>query len=100
MFLIKLAFGAAGGSFESAQEWRLIGSILKQILCMTLMFALVRQEGKRRTWAVLAAAVYGCSPWYIDNSFAFDFMTDAMIWLPAIVLAFNVLKRNWKAPVQ
>ena len=65
---------------------------------MSLMFALMRQEGKRRTWAVLAAATYGCSAWYIDNSFAFDFMTDAMIWLPAIVMTFNVLKRNWHAP--
>ena len=27
-------------------------------------------------------------------------MTDAMIWLPAIVMAFNVLKRNWNAPVR
>lgn len=100
MFLVKLAFGAAGGNFENAQEWRLIASILKQIICMALMFALVRQEGKRRTWAVLSAAVYGCSIWYIDNSFAFDFMTDAMIWLPAIVMAFNVLKRNWDAPAK
>lgn len=98
MFFVKLLFGAAGGSFESAQEWRLIGSIVKQVLCMSLMFALMRQEGKRRTWAVLAAATYGCSAWYIDNSFAFDFMTDAMIWLPAIVMTFNVLKRNWHAP--
>ncbi|MFQ9741464.1 MAG: YfhO family protein [Slackia sp.] len=100
MLLVKLAFGAAGGNFENAQEWRLIASILKQIICMALMFALVRQEGKRRTWAVLSAAVYGCSIWYIDNSFAFDFMTDAMIWLPAIVMAFNVLKRNWDAPAK
>ena len=98
MFFVKLLFGAAGGSFESAQEWRLIGSIVKQVLCMSLIFALMRQEGKRRTWAVLAAATYGCSAWYIDNSFAFDFMTDAMIWLPAIVMAFNVLKCNWHAP--
>ena len=98
MFFVKLLFGAAGESFESAQEWRLIGSIVKQVLCMSLMFALMRQEGKRRTWAVLAAATYGCSAWYIDNSFAFDFMTDAMIWLPAIVMTFNVLKRNWHAP--
>lgn len=98
MFFVKLLFGAAGGSFESAQEWRLIGSVVKQVLCMSLMFALMRQEGKRRTWAVLAAATYGCSAWYIDNSFAFDFMTDAMIWLPAIVMTFNVLKRNWHAP--
>ena len=98
MFFVKLLFGAAGGSFESAQEWRLIGSIVKQVLCMSLMLALMRQEGKRRTWAVLAAATYGCSAWYIDNSFAFDFMTDAMIWLPAIVMAFNVLKCNWHAP--
>lgn len=98
MFFVKLLFGAAGGSFESAQEWRLIGSVVKQALCMSLMFALMRQEGKRRTWAMLAAATYGCSAWYIDNSFAFDFMTDAMIWLPAIVMTFNVLKRNWHAP--
>lgn len=98
MFFVKLLFGAAGGSFESTQEWRLIGSIVKQVLCMSLMFALMRQEGKRRTWAVLAAATYGCSAWYIDNSFAFDFMTDAMVWLPAIVMTFNVLKRNWHAP--
>ena len=97
MLLVKLAFGVAGGNFESAQEWRLIASILKQIIWMALMFALARQEGKRRTWAVLSAAAYGCSIWYMDNSFAFDFMTDAMIWLPAIVMAFNVLKRNWSA---
>lgn len=97
MFFIKLLFGAAGGDFETTQQWRLIGSILKQVICMSLMYFLTRQEGKHHSWAVLSAAVYGCSAWYIDNSFAFDFMTDAMIWLPAIVMTFNVLKRNWNA---
>lgn len=95
MFAVKCLFGAAGGDFETTQMWRLIGSIAKQTICMLLMYALIRQEGKRRAWAVVAGAVYGCSMWYIDNSFAFDFMTDAMLWLPAIVMAFNHLKRSW-----
>lgn len=97
MFTVKCLFGAAGGDFETAQMWRLIASIVKQTICMLLMYALIRQESRRRAWAVVAGAVYGCSMWYIDNSFAFDFMTDAMLWLPAIMLAFNHLKRSWDA---
>lgn len=88
-FAIKALFGVAGGDFHTTQQWRLAFSIIKETVCMLAMFALFKQEKHRRAFAICGAAIYGCSYWFIDNSFAFDFMTDAMIWPPLVVMAFN-----------
>lgn len=89
MFLLKCLFGAAGANFATTQAWRLIGSIIKQVLCMLFMYGLCRQEKRTALFSLLGAVIYGCSFWFIDNSFAFDFMTDAMLWPPLIVAAYN-----------
>lgn len=96
-FAIKALFGVAGGDFYSTQLWRLIFSIVKETLCMVLLYALLKQERKSDFSASIAAIVYGCSFWFIDNSFAFDFMTDAMIWPPLVIMAFNHYEktRSW-----
>lgn len=93
-FAVKALLGVAGGDFYTTQQWRLVFSIVKETICMLAMFALLRQEKHRRTFAVCGAVIYGCSYWFIDNSFAFDFMTDAMIWPPLVVMAFNRFQRQ------
>ena len=93
-FSIKWLFGAAGGDFATTQAWRVVFSIIKQILCMLFMYLLIRREGKGRLAALTAGILYGCSFWYIDNSVAFDFMTDAMLWPPLLVMAFNRWNRT------
>lgn len=89
MFLVKCLFGAAGADFATTQVWRLVGSVIKQTLCMMFLYRLCRQEKRTRIFAFLGAVMYGCSFWFIDNSFAFDFMTDAMLWPPLVVMAYN-----------
>ena len=89
MFLVKCLFGAAGADFATTQAWRLVGSIVKQTLCMLFLYRLCRQEKRPALLSFLGAVVYGCSFWFIDNSFAFDFMTDAMLWPPLIIMAYN-----------
>lgn len=96
MFLVKCVFGAAGADFATTQAWRLIASIIKQVLCMTFMYSLCRQEKRTKVFSCLGAIMYGCSFWFIDNSFAFDFMTDAMLWPPLIVMAYNRFRRTNK----
>lgn len=93
-FSIKWLFGAAGGDFATTQAWRVVFSIIKQILCMLFMYLLIKREGKGRLAALTAGILYGCSFWYIDNSVAFDFMTDAMLWPPLLVMAFNRWNRT------
>ena len=94
MFLVKCLFGAAGADFATTQAWRLAGSIVKQTLCMLFLYRLCRQEKRSALLAFLGAVVYGCSFWFIDNSFAFDFMTDAMLWPPLIIMAYNRFMRT------
>ena len=89
MFLVKCLFGAAGADFATTQAWRLAGSIAKQVLCMMFMYRLHRQEKRTMVFSFVGAVMYGCSFWFIDNSFAFDFMTDAMLWPPLILMAYN-----------
>lgn len=88
-FAIKALLDVAGSDFYTTQQWRLIFSIVKETLCMALMFALLRQEKHRWLFSVCGALIYGCSYWFIDNSFAFDFMTDAMIWPPLVIMTLN-----------
>ena len=94
MFLVKCLFGAAGADFATTQAWRLIGSIVKQTLCMLFLYRLCRQEKRPALLSFLGAVLYGCSFWFIDNSFAFDFMTDAMLWPPLIIMAYNRFMRT------
>ncbi len=94
MFLVKCLFGAAGADFATTQAWRLVGSIVKQTLCMLFLYRLCRQEKRPALLSFLGAVVYGCSFWFIDNSFAFDFMTDAMLWPPLIIMAYNRFMRT------
>ena len=94
MFLVKCLFGAAGADFATTQAWRLVGSIVKQTLCMLFLYRLCRQEKRPALLSFLGAVLYGCSFWFIDNSFAFDFMTDAMLWPPLIIMAYNRFMRT------
>ena len=93
-FAIKRLLGVAGASFAVTAMWRLFFSIVKQVLCMCFMYLLVRREGHRWVSSACAAVLYGCSFWYIDNSFAFDFMTDAMLWPPLLMLALGRYRRG------
>lgn len=89
LYALKRLCGVAGADFATAEQWRLAFSVIKLTLCMGLMYALLKHEKHRTLLALCAAVVYGLSPWFLDNSFAFDFMTDAAVWPPLIVLAYE-----------
>lgn len=89
LYALKRLCGAAGADFATAEQWRLAFSIIKLSLCMGLMYALLKHEKHGTLLALCGAVVYGLSPWFLDNSFAFDFMTDAAVWPPLIALAYE-----------
>ena len=88
-FAVQALLGTAGGDLASTLAWKLVFSMVKQVLCMELMYLLLRSEGHDRALSITGAAVYGCCPWFIDTSVAFDSWTDAMLWPPLLMMGLN-----------
>ena len=94
-FFVRTLFGAAGGAdLLTALRWKLVFSIVKQALALTLTYALLRRERLRPAYALVGALTYGCAPWFLYRAIVFDFMTDAYVLLPLAVLAFNRYRRT------
>lgn len=77
--------------------WKLTLSLLKQFLSMFFLYILLRRE-ERSHWASLVGAMcYGGTIWFFFSSLSFDFMTDAMLWLPLMLLALRYDREtgNW-----
>lgn len=75
---------------------KLFISIYKQVLIMVFMYVLLRYEKRTRSASIAAALVYGGGIYYMWNANFFDFMTDAYLWVPLMVLGFRIYERRKK----
>jgi|GEM_PF-796379 len=84
-------------SLENSLNLKLFISIFKQTIFMFFMYILLRYEKRSRFASFAAAMVYGGGLYYLWTSNYFDFMTDAYIWVPLMVLGMRIFqkKRNF-----
>lgn len=95
LYFIKKIVGA-NWSYLSSINFKLYMSILKQFILMALMYSLLRYEGKKKYTSFIGAITYGLSIIFLRNSLAFDYMTDAMIWLPLTILGYRIWEKRKK----
>ena len=84
-------------TLENSLNLKLFISIYKQVWIMALMYILLRYEKRSRGSSFAAAIVYAGGIYYMWNANFFDFMTDAYLWVPLMVLGFRIWekKRNF-----
>lgn len=84
-------------TLENSLNLKLFISIYKQVWIMIVMYLLLRYEKRSRSASFASAIVYAGGIYYMWNANFFDFMTDAYIWFPLMVLGFRVWqkKRNF-----
>lgn len=84
-------------TLENSLNLKLFISIYKQVWIMVLMYILLRYEKRSRGSSFAAAIVYAGGIYYMWNANFFDFMTDAYLWVPLMVLGFRIWekKRNF-----
>lgn len=94
-YIIKKIVGA-NSSYLTAINFKLYMSILKEFILMILMYSLFRYEGRKKYTSFVGAMAYGLSIIFLRNSLAFDYMTDAMIWLPLTILGYKIWEKKKK----
>lgn len=84
-------------TMENSLNLKLFISIYKQVWIMVLMYLLMRYEKRSRGASFASAIVYAGGIYYMWNANFFDFMTDAYLWVPLMVLGFRIWekKRNF-----
>ena len=95
-FIVSLLFGSA--TMEQLVEANLPMSILKVSLASIFMLFLLRYEGRSYFASILAGLFYSSAMTFTLYMHIFDFMTDAFVVLPLLILAFHhYLKssRSW-----
>lgn len=96
-YILAKAIGVVGAPILIFNKFRAIFCIIKQVIIMLAMYSLLRYEKLDKAFSLMSSVLYGCSYlvifWYIH----FDFFTDAFLWLPITVLAYNQYRntRNW-----
>lgn len=95
MVLIRY-IGIGTWDFVNVLQWKLVFSILKQILSMAFMFSLLRYEGKKRYTSLIGAVIYGGCILFIRYTIAFDFMVDAYVWVPLTILGYLMYQKTKK----
>lgn len=96
MMLLLRALGIGSWTLKNTLQWKLIFSIFKQFLSMLFMYILMKYEGKKTSFALSGAIVYGGCIFFIWLSLLFDFMADAYIWLPLTVLGLRIYHKTGK----
>lgn len=81
-------------TLENSLNLKLFISIYKQVLIMSFMYLLLRYEKRTKLSSFAAAIVYGGGIYYMWNSNFFDFMTDAYLWVPLMVLGFRIYEKR------
>lgn len=81
-------------TLENSLNLKLFISIYKQVWIMIVMYLLLRYEKRSRSSSFAAAIVYAGGIYYMWNANFFDFMTDAYIWFPLMVLGFRIWQRK------
>ncbi len=94
LILRKLGIGTLtlGGTIH----WRLIFSIFRQFLAMSILYGLLKYEKKKTYTSLIGAAIYGGCISFIWSSLFFDFMADAYIWLPLTILGWRIYEKTKK----
>ena len=84
-------------TLENSLNLKLFISMYKQVWIMVGMYLLLRYEKRSRLSSFAAAIVYAGGIYYMWNANFFDFMTDAYLWVPFMILGFRVWekKRNF-----
>ncbi|MGN9160385.1 YfhO family protein [Clostridium sulfidigenes] len=95
LYFIK-KFMAESWSYLSTINFRLYMSIFKEFTTMILMYNLLRYENKKKYTSFIGAITYGVSMTFIRNAIAFDYMTDAMVWLPLTIWGYKVWEKSKK----
>lgn len=97
--IIKKIFDISLFDYNIALQWKVLLSIFKQFLAMAVMYELLRYESnnKNKWYNAIGAVVYGTGVWFVRYSLAFDYMTDAIVWLPLVCLGVQKFKREKKS---
>lgn len=95
LYFIKKIIGESW-SYLSTINFKLYMSILKEFILMVLMYGLLRYEGRKKYTSFIGAISYGLSIIFLRNALAFDYMTDAMIWLPLTILGYRIWEKRKK----
>lgn len=83
-------------SYDRTIDLKLCLSIFKQCSIMISMYGLLRYENKSWYTSFIGAITYGVSIIFIRNAIVFDFMTDAMVWLPVTILGYKYWQKTKK----
>ncbi|NMM61824.1 YfhO family protein [Clostridium sp. P21] len=94
LILRKLGIGTL--TLGGTVHWRLIFSIFRQFLSMTILYLLLKYEKKSTYTSLIGSAVYGGCISFIWFSLFFDFMADAYVWLPLTVLGWRIYENTKK----
>lgn len=86
-FLLSALFDV--GTIEDVIALNLPLSIGKVFLAMFFMFLLLQYEKRSFTASIVGGLLYGGSATFAIYSFIFDFMVDAFVWLPLLILSFH-----------
>ena len=89
-----ILFGSEIFSMENSLRFKLLLSILKQIILMVSMYYLLKYEKRSREASLSAAFIYGGGIYYMWNSNYFDFFTDAYLWVPLMVLGYRIYQKK------
>lgn len=81
-------------SLENSLNLKLFISIFKQSIFMIFMYILLRYEKRSKGASVAGAMIFGGGLYYLWNANYFDFMTDAYIWVPLMVLGMRIFQKT------
>ena len=100
-FIIKVILGIDFDNLILTVQWKLFWSILKQTLAMTGMYFFLKydKEAEKTTWEVIGSIIYSTGIWYLHYSLNFDYMTDAIVWLPIVCLGIKKYRKKRQSGV-
>ncbi|WP_066371010.1 YfhO family protein [Neobacillus fumarioli] len=78
-----------GSSVTAIIQAKFFLSILKCFLCMLFMYLLLMFNKRSMFSSIAGAFIYTGSVFFAKYSLRSDFMVDAMVWLPFVILAFD-----------
>ena len=101
-FLIKLLLAVDFKDLMLALQWKIILSVIKQSLAMGFMYLYLGYNDVKikSVFRLIGALIYGTGIWYLKFSLSFDYMTDAIVWLPLICLGIKQYKKENKKNVK
>lgn len=84
-------------TFIELYDVKLLISVVKCFLAMLFMYFCLRSNRKKTLSCIAGAVIYGGSITFIRHAMLFDFMTNAIVYLPLLVWGFErYLEKNKK----